>query len=135
VWCRSARRRPNRPIDDRLRRLLRAAYKVREGDHVIMHRGGPVKSIKKAFAEACKRAKLKGVTPQTLKHTYITWTLRSGVSIWDVAGLASTSAATIQKVYGHHAQDQLRKAANAVKSAELVPNGPKAGQGQQPISP
>src|SRR5262249_29289875 len=112
------KRRPNRPIDDRLLRLLRAAYKVREGDHVIMHRGGPVKAVKKAFAGACKRAKLKGVTPHTLKHTYITWALRSGVSIWDVAGLTSTSAKTIQEVYGHHAQDQLKKAANAVR----VPN-------------
>jgi len=129
------KRRPNRPIDDRLLRLLRAAYKVREGDHVIMHRGRRVGSIKKAFAEACKRAKLKGVTPHTLKHTYITWALRSGVSIWDVAGLTSTSAKTIQEVYGHHAQDQLKKAANAVKSAELVPNSPKAKEGQQPLSP
>jgi integrase len=94
-----------------------------------------VGSLKKAFAEACKRAKLKGVTPHTLKHTYITWALRSGVSVWDVAGLTSTSAKTIQEVYGHHAQDQLKKAANAVKSAELVPNGPKFAQGQKPLNP
>ncbi len=118
------KRRPNAPVNDRLLRLLRAAYKVREGDYVIMHRGDRLLSVKKAFAAACKRAKLKGVTPHTMKHTYITWLLRSGVSIWEVAGLTSTSAATIQKVYGHHAQDHLKAAANALKSAERVPNGP-----------
>jgi integrase len=117
------KRRPNAPVSQRLIRLLRAAEKVREGDHVVMHRGGPLKRINDAFREACKRAGLKGVTPHTLKHTYITWALRSGVSIWDVAGLTNTSPVTIQKHYGHHAQDHLTAAANAVKSAEHVPNG------------
>jgi integrase len=123
------KRRPNAPANDRLIRLLRVAYKMRTGDHVIMHRSGPLKSIKKAFAEACTRAKLAGVTPHTLKHTYITWLLRSGVPIWQVAGLTNTSAATITNVYGHHAQDDLKSAANAVlgKSAELVPNGKGKG--------
>jgi len=117
------KRRPHAPINDRLLRLLRAAYKLREGGHVIMHRGGPLLSVKKAFAKACERAELTGVTPHTLKHTYITWLLRSGVPIWDVAGLTSTSAATVEQVYGHHAKDRLKAAANAINSAEKVPNG------------
>jgi integrase len=129
------KRRPNAPINDRLLRLLRAAEKVREGDHVIMHRGGPLLSVKKAFGEACERAELPGVTPHTLKHTYITWLLRSGVSLWDVAGLTSTSAVTIEKVYGHHAKDRLKSAANAVNSAELVPNGSSKKAQQEPLSP
>jgi integrase len=109
------KRRPNAPVNDKLLRLLRAAYKVRgNATHVIWHRGGPVLSVKKAFAAACKRAKLKGVTPHTLKHTYITWLLRGKVSIWDVAKLTNTSAATIDKVYGHHAHDHLKEAANAL---------------------
>lgn len=108
------KRRPHAPVNDRLLRLLRAAKRVSNGDHVIWHRGGPVLSVKKAFAAAVKRAKLKNVTPHTMKHTYITWLLRSGVSIWDVAGLTNTSAATIEKVYGHHAKDFLKSAANAV---------------------
>jgi integrase len=67
-----------------------------------MHRGGPLLSVKKAFGEACERAELPGVTPHTLKHTYITWLLRSGVSLWDVAGLTSTSAVTIEHQRRHH---------------------------------
>lgn len=123
------KRRPNAPVNDKLLRLLRAAKRVSEGDYVIMHRGGPLKSIKKAFAEACKRAKLWDVTPHTLKHTYITWLLRGGVPIWQVAGLTNTSPATIAKVYGHHAQDDLKEAANAVlgKSARIVPESKEKG--------
>lgn len=62
-----------------------------------------------------------------MKHTYIKWLLRSKVPIWQVAGLTSTSVATIEKHYGHHVSDDLRSAANAVlaKSAERVPNGKK----------
>lgn len=123
------KRRPNAPVNDKLLRLLRAARRASSGEYVVMHRGGPLLSVKKAFAEACGRAKLVGVTPHTLKHTYITWLLRSGVSIWQVAGLTNTSAATITKVYGHHAHDDLKSAANAVlgKSAERVPNGKEKG--------
>jgi integrase len=114
------KRRPNAPVSDDLLRALRAARKVSNREHVIVHRGEPLASIKKAFGQAVKRAKLKDVTPHTLKHTYITWLLREGVSIWDVAGLTNTSTVTISKVYGHHAQDHLKKAANAL-SARKVP--------------
>lgn len=114
------KRRPNAPVNDKLLRLLRAAKRVSNHDHVIVHRGGPLKSVKKAFAEAVKRAKLEHVTPHTLKHTYVTWLLRAEVPIWQVAGLTNTSPATISKVYGHHAQTDLKAAANAIlgKSAE-----------------
>jgi integrase len=129
------KRRPNAPVSDRLIRLLRAAYKVREGDYVVMFRGKPLRSIKKAFAHACARACIAGVTPHTLKHTYITWALRSGVSIWDVAGLTNTSPDTIEKHYGHHAKDRLKLAANSVNSAELVPNGSGGKALQKPLNP
>jgi integrase len=118
------KRRPHAPINDRLLRLLRAARRVSNGDHVIMHRGGPIKRIGDAFREACRRADLKDVTPHTLKHTYITWLLREGVSIWDVAGLTNTTVTTIEKHYGHHAKDKLRDAANALSypHARKTPN-------------
>lgn len=127
------KRRPHAPTDDRTLRLLKSACRVREGEYVIMHRGGPLKSVKRAFAEACERAELDGVTPHTMKHTYITWLLRAGVSVWDVSNLTATSAETVQKVYGHHAKDdKLKAAANALKppSARIVPEvkekGPEA---------
>jgi len=108
------KRRPHAPVNKQLLRLLRAAYKVRRGDHVIMHRGGPLRSLRYSFEAACGRAGLKDVTPHTLKHTYITWLLLGKASIWDVSVLTNTSVATIEKHYGHHAQDKLRDVVDGV---------------------
>jgi integrase len=117
------KRRPHAAIHDDLLRLLRAAYKVRKGDHVIMHRGGPIKRITDAFNAAVERAGLTEVTPHTMKHTCITWALRAGATAWEVQGLTNTSAATIEEHYGHHCPNHLRAAANIVlgRSARNVP--------------
>ena len=56
------------------------------------------------------------VTPHTLKHTCATLMLQNGVSTWTVAGLLGTSEAVICKVYGHHAVEHLRSAADHVWS-------------------
>ena len=118
------KRRPHAPVNDDLLRLLRAARRVSNSDYVIAHRGGPIKTIYGSFISACKRAKLPGVTPHTTKHTYITWLLRDGATFWEVAGLTNTTAATIEKVYGHHSKDnRMRDVANLVRrrSARIVP--------------
>jgi site-specific recombinase XerD len=52
------------------------------------------------------------VTPHTLKHSCATLMLQNGVSTWTVAGLLGTSEAVIRKVYGHHAVEHLRSAAD-----------------------
>lgn len=62
------------------------------------------------LAEELARAKgiildLSGVTPHTLKHTAITWALQKGAKIWEAASYFSTSAKTIEQVYGHHSPD------------------------------
>lgn len=122
------KKRPHTSMSDRLWRLMarykrmvfaKAAAKGRKmPKYVIEHRGDKIGSIKKAFAEAVKRAGLEGegFTPHTLKHTYITWALRGskkvkGLTVFAVAGLTNTSPTTIQKHYGHHAQDALMRAA------------------------
>jgi integrase len=52
--------------------------------------------------EAAERAKLpKGVCLYTLRHSFITETLTSGVPTLDVARLVGTSLAMIEKHYGH----------------------------------
>lgn len=57
---------------------------------------------------------LSDVTPHVLKHTAITWALQRGATIWDVAGMFSTSIETIQQVYGHHSPDWQRSAVEAM---------------------
>jgi len=41
--------------------------------------GVPIKSVKRSFATACKRARIKGVTVHTLRHTCASWLVQRGV--------------------------------------------------------
>jgi integrase len=108
------KRRPNAPINFMLLRALRAARRKAQGNHVISYHGGPIGLIRKGFLDVCKAAHVKGVSPHTLKHTFITWALQNRVPPWQVSGLTATSVATLPRVYGHHVQDDLELAANAV---------------------
>lgn len=123
VLSQTKKRRPNASAHPRLmtflgyarRRAERIAAKknVEVGKYVIEHRGGPLRSVKKSFSEACARAGIEGATAHTMKHTCITWLLRDKVPAWQVAGVTATSLATIERVYGHHIQDDLQDALKA----------------------
>lgn len=56
----------------------------------------------------------KPITPHVLKHTAITWALQRGAEIWDAAGYFSTSAETIERVYGHHSPRHQETAVTAM---------------------
>jgi integrase len=81
----------------------------------VEYQGARVADIKRAFAKATKEAQMAGVTPHTLKHTAITWALQNGASVWDCAGFFSTSAETIEKVYGHHSPNHQMSALRAIE--------------------
>lgn len=75
----------------------------RRDTHVVAFRGEKLASVKKAVAQAAKRAGLEGVTPHVLKHTAITWAIMDGrLSIEGAAEFFDTSPATIRKTYWHH---------------------------------
>lgn len=89
------------------------------------HKGQRVADIRKgwsrAIALAATMAKAKDididlsdVTPHVLKHTAITWSLQRGATIWDAAGYFSTSAETIERVYGHHSPTHQESAVAAM---------------------
>jgi hypothetical protein len=66
------------PMNDWARVALLDAQKGALSDNVIEWNGEPVKSVRKGFTEAVRRAKLgRDVTPHTLRHTAASW-LESG---------------------------------------------------------
>jgi integrase len=127
------KRRARTSIPDVLRDELAEAKKAAKGEFVVMYAGKPLKTIQKGFETACERAGIEGVTPHTLKHTFVTWMLRSGAAtVWDVAGLTATTADTIERIYGHHVPDDLKTKTNAMvlhaqQTRNEVPTAEEAG--------
>lgn len=81
----------------------------------VEYQGARVGDVKRAFSRAATDAGLPDVTPHTLKHTAITWTLQNGATIWDTAGFFATSADTIEKTYRHHSPSFQQSALKAVE--------------------
>ena len=69
-------------------------------DHVIEWDGAPVQSIRKGFSEACRRAKLVGVVPHTLRHTTASWALDDGVELMRISRqLGHRDSRTTETIY------------------------------------
>lgn len=105
------KRRPHVPINDTLYAALTEAHRHATTEHVIEWSGGRIERIKHGIRNAAARAKLTGISPHVLKHTAITWLLQRGATPWDVAGYADTTAETIERTYGHHSTEGMRKVA------------------------
>jgi integrase len=61
------------PMNNLARAALQEASQGSLTDWVIEWDGEPIKSVRKGFMEACRRAELEDVTPHTLRHTAASW--------------------------------------------------------------
>lgn len=83
---------------------------------VIRYKGQPMMKLKRNWENVVKAAGLgDDVTPHVLKHTCATWLLDSGMELWDVSGLTSTSMKTLEATYGHHMPEFQAKSAKAFR--------------------
>lgn len=105
---------PTTPLPGRLCAHLRRWES--NGHSVVEYGGLPARSIKTAWAHLTRLAgpAYADVVPYTLRHTAATWMVQRGVPLWEVAGYLGTSAVMIDRHYGHHAPEHLRRAANAI---------------------
>lgn len=104
------------PMTDRLREALETAYAGRTCDSVIEWGGHPVKSVKRGFAEACRKAGLEDVTPHVLRHSAAVAMAENGVSMAEIAQvLGHTNPAVTFRVYARYSPKHLRKAMRALE--------------------
>lgn len=104
------------PMNNAARTALEAAHKGRTSEWVIEWAGSQVKTVKRAFREACAKAALEGVTPHVLRHTAAVWMIEAGASITEVAQyLGHSDTRTTFRVYARHSPDHLRNAAKALE--------------------
>jgi len=106
-------------LDAHLRRwrkmLLREVAKGpgRGGKYVIEYPSRPnqpVKDLGGSLERACERAGVRRITPHVLKHTAITNSIRSGMSITEAADYFSTSTQTIEAVYWYRSPHHQKRA-------------------------
>jgi integrase len=101
------------PMHDQVYEALLEAKELRQTDHVIEFMSKPLKSIKKAFRDLCKNCGVKA-SPHVLRHTAATWMVMAGVPLSEVARVLGDSERTVERVYGKHAPDYLRRAVSAL---------------------
>ena len=104
----TAKRRPVVPISEYLRERLVAAHERATTCYVL----GSAASTRKCFETARNKAGLNWATRKTLRHTYCTWAVQRGVSLWKVAKVVGDTVDTVEKNYAHHHPDYLRDAVN-----------------------
>lgn len=100
------------PISPKLVAHLRL-HKRRGTDlgYVIHINQNRILSVKRSFATACKKAKLKDVTPHILRHTAASWRVQRGVPLHKVAKLLGhNSTQMVEQVYGHMHPEHLKDA-------------------------
>ena len=103
------------PMTAELQAELHAARAGALTDHVIEWNCEPVKSIKKGFASAAAKAKLRSVTPHTLRHTAATWLTEAGIPMEIIARfIGHRDPKTTRTIYSHPSADTLRTAANVI---------------------
>jgi integrase len=105
--------------------LRRARRRGTDLGYVVHADGHGIGDIKRAFAGACSRAGLTGVTPHTLRHTAATWLMQAGVDKWGAAGFLAMSLETLERTYGHHHPDYQREAADAIGRRPQIVRGIK----------
>lgn len=127
----TAKRRPVVPINRPLLAALKAARKGAKTEFVVEYQGEGLAGIRRAFNDACRAAKLKGVTPHTLRHTAATWMAQGGVPLAEIAGILGQSIQRTTERYIKHHPDHLRRGVDALSigwggiRAETVGNSGK----------
>jgi len=79
--------------------------------------------LSKAFKQSAKKAGLKeGLHFHTLRHSFATWLVQAGVSLYEVQKLLGHSNITTTQVHSHLAACELHGAVNKI-NLDTVPGG------------
>lgn len=102
------KRKPSVPMSDRLELVLREEYGHRTNPWVLRHPG----STRTAFENAVEALGFEGITPHSMRHTFVSHLLMRGESIYNVAQLAGMTVKMVEQTYGHLTPEYLRSVLN-----------------------
>ena len=83
---------------------------------VFHYQGRPIKSLKGSFGKAVKRAGLEDVTFHTLRHTYASWAVMSGMPLNELMEILGHSSINMVLRYAHLSPEHLRKGMEQVEA-------------------
>jgi integrase len=103
------------PLNNRAVEALKTLKTASRGEYVFVGRNGkPLKSIRTAFTTACNHAKLSGVTPHVLRHTFASRLGEAGVSDGTIQALGRWKEARMIRRYKHLTETHLREAVEKI---------------------
>ena len=108
------------PITEEARVVLIRRMRLRdtlspETSYVFFHQtakagakvGDRVKDVRTSFARACKQARIEDFRIHDLRHTYASWLVMGGVSLYEVSKLLRHSGIKMTERYAHLAPEYL----------------------------
>ncbi len=104
------------PINERCREVLMRRFRFRQqhcaGSAWVFcnFQGDPIRSIKRSFRTACKRAGIKDFRPHDLRHTCAAWLVQDGVPLRTVCEVLRHKDIRTTMRYAHLAPDNIREA-------------------------
>lgn len=107
------------PINDMLRAELELAQAAALTDYVVERGGKRIKSIRKGFENAAKRAGIEGVTPHDLRRSAARFMAEAGRPMQEIAQyLGHSNVATTFEVYARFSPEHLQEAADVLDFSE-----------------
>jgi integrase len=114
-------------INSILKAALKELKERSRAEYVFAKRdGSPFKSIRTAFKTACKHAKLTGVTPHTLRHTFASRLAMAGVDVRTIQELGGWKELEMLQRYAHlspsHKAEAVEKIATQLPTLFTTPD-------------
>ncbi len=92
------------------RQRFRASFCPDASFVFVNHEGYPIRSIKRSFSTACRRAAISDFRIHDLRHTFASWLVTDGVPLLEVRQLLGHSTIKMTERYAHLAPGNLKSA-------------------------
>ena len=109
----TSKRQPTIPLPRRLLAHLKR-WESHGQRYVVEIHGQRVASVKTAWKSLLQAAGVGHCTRHDLRHTAITWAMQRGMDKWEASGYFGISWDELERTYGHHHPDHLKKAAEVM---------------------
>jgi integrase len=121
------------PMNNLARAALQEARQGALTDFVVEWDGEPIKSVRKGFSEACRRAGLEDVTPHTLRHTAASWMESGGIPMGQISRfLGHKTESVTRNIYSKPDTKHLQPAAKILDLSGDKPGRTSTGKRKTP---